>query len=69
MIDVLKIHSRSLKYSIGKLTEAWRTPIYYGSLFGSRDGCRPVQTSLMKQLFSLVAGFAITSTEYISQYF
>ena len=26
MIDVLKIHSKSLRYTIGKLTEAWRTP-------------------------------------------
>ena len=68
MIDVFKIHSKSFRYTIGKLTEAWRTPISYDSSVGSRDGCRPLPTSMMKRFLSLVAGFAFTSREYISQH-
>ena len=55
MIDVLKIHSKSLKYTIGKLTEARRTPIYFDSSVGSRDGgCRPLPVSIMMQFLSLL---------------
>ena len=56
MIDVLKIHSKSLRYTTGKLTEAWRTPIFYDSSVGSR----------VVRLLFLVAGFAFTSRKYIS---
>ena len=48
--------------------EEWRTPISYNSSVGRRDGCRPLPTSMMKQFLSLVAGFAFTSREYISQH-
>ena len=65
MVDVLKIHLKSLRYTIGKLTEAWKTPIFYDSSVGTRDGCRPLPTSLMKRFLSLVAGFAFISREYI----
>ena len=68
MIDVLKIHSKSLRFTIGKLTKAWRTSISYDSSVGSRDGCRSLSTSMMMQFLSLVAGFAFTSTECISQH-
>ena len=37
MIDVLKIHSKSLRYTIGKLTETWKTRISYDSSVGSRN--------------------------------
>ena len=66
MIDVLKIHSKSLRYTTGKLTEAWRTPIFYDSSVGSRDGRRPQPTSMVVRLLFLVAGFAFTSRKYIS---
>ena len=33
-----------------------------------RDGCRPLQASMMKRFLSLVAGFVFTSREYISQH-
>ena len=56
MIDVLIILSKSLKYTIGKLTEAKRT------LF------RPLPTSMMNRFLSLVVGFAFTSREYILQH-
>ena len=69
MIDVVKTHSKSLKYAIEKLTEAWRIPISDDSSVGSGDGCRPLPTSLMKRFLSLIAGFAFTSIEYISQNF
>ena len=69
MIDVLKINSKSLKYDIEKLTEAWRIPISDNSSVGSGDGCRPLPTSLMKRFLSLITGFAFTSIEYISQNF
>ena len=68
MTDVLKIHSKSLRYTIGKLTEVWRTPISYDSLVFSRDGCRPLPRSMVKWFLSLVAGFTSTSREYISQH-
>ena len=68
MIDVLKIHSKSLRYTMGKLAEAWRTPNSCDSLINSRDGCRPLTTSIRKRVLSLVAGFAFTSREYISQH-
>ena len=61
MIDILKIHLKSLRYNIGKLTEAWRTPISYDSSIGSRDGCRPLPASMIERLLFLVAGFAFTS--------
>ena len=35
--------------------------------FSSRDGCRPLPTSMMKQFLFLVAGFAFIS--HISKYF
>ena len=60
MIDVLKIHSKSLRYIIGKLTEAWRTLISCGSSVNSRDGCRPLPTSMMAGILSLAAGFAFS---------
>ena len=28
MIDILKIHSKFLKYTLGKLKEAWKTSIF-----------------------------------------
>ena len=61
MIDILKIHLKSLRYNIGKLTEAWRTPISYDSSIGSRDGCRPLPASMIERFLFLVAGFAFTS--------
>ena len=67
-IDVIKIHSKSLKYTIGKLTEAWRTLISYDRPVGSRDGCRSLPTSMMKRFLSLVGGFVFTSRKYISQH-
>ena len=69
MIGVLKIHSKSLKYAIGKLTQAWRISISYDSSVGSRGECRPLPKALMKRFLSVVAGFAFTSIEYILQYF
>ena len=69
MIEILKIHSKSLRYTMGKLAEAWRTPNSCDSLVNSRDGCRPLTTSIRKRVLSLVAGFAFTSREYISQHF
>ena len=60
LIGVLKIHSKSLAYITGKLTDAWRTPISYESSVGSRDRFR--------RFFSLAAGFAFTSREYILQH-
>ena len=68
MIDLFKIHLKSLRYTIGKLTEAWRTPISDDSSGGSRDGCRPLPRSMMKRFLSLVALFAFTSREYIWQH-
>ena len=65
-IDVLKTHMKSLRYTIGRLTEAW-TPISYDSSLDSRDGCRPLPTSMMKRFLSLVAGFAFTLTKHIFQ--
>ena len=66
MIDVLKIHAKPLRYTTGKLTEAWRTPIFYDSSVGSRDGHRPQPTSMVVWLLFIVAGFAFTSRLYIS---
>ena len=43
MIDILKIHSKFLRYSTWKLTKAWRTPISYDSSVGSTGG---MQTSI-----------------------
>ena len=37
--------------------------------YDSSVDSRPLPTSMMKQFLSLVAGFAITSIEYISQHF
>ena len=68
MIDLFKIHLKSLRYTIGKLTEAWRTPISDDSSGGSRDECRPLPRSMMKRFLSLVALFAFTSREYIWQH-
>ena len=65
MTDVLKIHFKSLKYAIGKLTEAWRTPVSYDSSVVSRYGCRPLPTSFMKRFLSFVVGFASTSIRNI----
>ena len=67
MIEVIEIHSKSLKYSKRK-QEAWRTPISYDSSVGSRNGCRPLRTSKMKQLLSLVADVAFILSEYISEH-
>ena len=63
MIDVNKIHSKHFRRTAGKLTEVWRTPISYDSSVVSRDRCRPLPTSMMKQFLSLVAGFAFASKE------
>ena len=68
MIEVIEIHSKSLKYSKRKQKEAWKTPISYDSSVGSRNGCRPLRTSKMKQLLSLVADVAFISSEYISEH-
>ena len=57
-----------LKYTIGKLTEARWIPISYDSSVDSRDRCRPLPTSMMKQFLSSDAGFGFTSREYISQH-
>ena len=67
-IGVLKIHSKSLAYITGKLTDAWRTPISYESSVGSRDRFTPLPISMMKRFLSLAAGFAFTSREYILQH-
>ena len=68
MIDVLQINSKSLRYTIGELTEAWRTPNSCDSSVNTRDECRPLPASMMKRFLSLVAGFAFTSKEYISEH-
>ena len=49
MKDVLKIHLKSLKHTIGKFTEAGRTPSSYDSTVGSRDRCRARPKSMMKR--------------------
>ena len=61
IIDFFKTFSKYLKYTIGKLTEGWRTPVFCDSSVGSRDGCRPLSTSIMKRFLSIVSGFAFTS--------
>ena len=68
MTDALNIHSKCFRYTIEKLTEVWRSPISYDSLVGSRDWCRPLPRSMIKLFLSLVAGFAFTLREYISQH-
>ena len=68
MIDVLKIYSKSLRHTLGKLTEVWRTRNSYDSSVTSRGECRLLPRSMMKPFLSLVAGFAFTSSEYISQH-
>ena len=65
MIDALKKHSKSLRNTTGKLTEAWGTPNSCDSSVNSRDRCRPLSKSMMKRFLSLVAGFAFTLREYI----
>ena len=45
-----------------------KNPNFYDSSVGSRDGCRPLPTSMMKRFLSFVAGFAFTLREYISQH-
>ena len=65
MIDAVTTHLKSLQYTTGKLAEARATPICYDSSVGSKGGCRPLPTSMMKRLLYLVAGFAFTSIEYI----
>ena len=61
IIDFLRIISKYLKYTIGKLTEGWRTPVFCDSSVGSRDGCRPLSTSIMERFLFIVSGFAFTS--------
>ena len=65
LIDILKIHWKSLRYT----TEVWRTPFFYHSSVGKKDECRPLPTPMMKRLLSLVAGFAFTLRDYLSQPF
>ena len=60
-----KINSKSVKYIIGKLKEAKRTPISYDSSVGGRDGCRRLPTSMAKRFLSLVSDFAFISREYV----
>ena len=67
MIDIFKIHSKSLKYTIERLKEAWWTSTSYDSSVGSRDGCRPLPSIYNEAILSAVAGFAFTTREYISQ--
>ena len=45
-----------------------KNPNFYDSSVGSRDGCRPLLRSMMKRFLFLVAGFAFTLREYISQH-
>ena len=52
-----------------KTDRGMKNPYSYASSVGTREGCRPLPISLMKWFASLVAGFAFTSIEYISQYF
>lgn len=68
MIDVFKNHSKFLKYIIGKLKKVWKTSISYDSSFTSGNGCRPPLISKIEQIFTLVAGFAFISREYISEH-
>ena len=68
IIDFFKTISKYLKYTIGKLTKGWRTPVFKDSSVGSRDGCRPLSTPIMKRFLSIVSGFAFTFREYISQH-
>ena len=42
------------------MTEAWRTPISCGSSVNSNDRYRPLATSMMAGILSLVAGFAFS---------
>ena len=43
---------------------------FFDNFLGSRDGCRPLLTSMMKQFSSLISGFALTiEREYIPQNF
>ena len=71
-------------YTIGKLREAWRTPISYDSSLGSRGRCRPLPTFssiyfntfpwlLLKRktemiIMSCCTGFAFTSRKYLFQH-
>ena len=68
MTDALKVHSKSLRYTLQELKEARRTPLSCDSSANSRDGCRPLPTFMMKRFLSLAAGFAFTSREYTSQH-
>ena len=45
-----------------------KKPISYDSSVGSRDWSSGLPTSMMKRFLSVVAGFAFTSREYISQH-
>ena len=67
MIDVLKIQSKSLKYTIGTLKEAWQTLISFDNSVGSRGRRTPLPTSKVKQFLSLLAVFAFILTEYVSE--
>ena len=69
MIDVLKIHSKFLKY-LRETERGMKNLNFFDNFVGSRDGCRPLLTSMMKQFSSLISGFAITiEREYIPQNF
>ena len=68
MIDVLKIYSKPLKFTAGKLTKALRIPISFDGSIGSRDGDRPLRRNMMKRYSSFVPAIAFTSRIYISQH-
>ena len=63
MIDNLKIHLKSLRYTIWRLTKAW-TPISYDNSVDIRDGCKPLPTSMIKRFYFLSV---VTSKERIPQ--
>ena len=56
MIDNLKIHLKSLRYTIWRLTKAW-TPISYDNSVDIRDGCKPLPTSMIKRFLFLVGSY------------
>ena len=62
-ITVLKIYLREAERGM-------KSSIFFDNFVGSRDECRPLLTSMMKQFSSLVSGFALTiEREYITQNF
>ena len=56
MVDNLKIHLKSLRYAIWRLTKAW-TPISYDSSVDIRDGYKPLPTSMIKRFLFLVGSY------------